>query len=167
MSIMKKVALVTSVATGGTLTAMEGTMLWYGEEEGGLKTILEREYAEPPKPRSLSIELSPEKLTYKMNDIVEIKTVIKESSGKVLELKNLKDFELSLTSNRPFLKVEGDSAILKGTGKAIIKGCLDLKQTSTDTESGDSSDRLESTEGVSFPICHEVEVMIIDEALPF
>jgi hypothetical protein len=161
MSIAKKIALGGSLLTGGSITVMEGTVLWYGEDEGGLKKILEREYAEVV-PSSVKVKLTPNKLTYSINQMLSLTSEFFDSNGDKLPKQVSDHYQFAYKSSRPFVVIDGSSALLKGTGKALIEVCATPKPSNPHLEESESEPS-ETTKD----ICSDIELLIIDDSLPF
>lgn len=97
-----------------------------------------------------------------MNDIVKVTAKVFDEEGGVISEKQREDVKLDYTSNRPFITIEGDRILIKGTGKVIITGCI-AEPAQTQAPEPTQSDGHPATK----KICGEAELMVMDEDLPF
>jgi hypothetical protein len=160
MSTMKKLIVAISILFGATMSIMELAVLWYGEDGDGVQALLER--TKVITPHRLEVSFDPSKVTYAMNDIVKVTAKVFDEEGGVISEKQREGIKLDYTSNRPFIRIEGDRILIKGTGKVIITGCI-AEPTQTQAPVSTQSDSKPATK----KICGEAELMVMDEDLPF
>ena len=96
----------------------------------------------------LKIILDPVKKIYHLNDLVQIKTEFIDQDGQSIIAPLVR---ISHTADKPFVKIDGAAALLKGVGQVTLTSCASSKLA----------------KGSSDQICTTTPIVIMDNELPF
>ena len=109
-------------------------------------------------PSKVELILLPQKLTYQIGDIVELKMKVIDEFGDEIEESALHEYKPIFTSDHPRIKIIGNMMNLLGTGTTMVRTCLKPQvQTSIQVD----PKRLKES------LCQQVEIKTTDELLPF
>lgn len=115
-------------------------------------------YGNQPIPKHVTLVLHPQKLTYQLGDMVELKLKVTDKFGDELDAKTITDYQISFSSAHSKIKVIGEMINIRGTGLTQVSGCLVKGQRTKVTDQVTSLDD---------KLCHSVEIKVLDELLPF
>jgi hypothetical protein len=163
---MKKLIVAISILFGASISVMELAVLWYGEDGEGVQALIER--AKIIVPHKLEVSFNPSKVTYSMDDIVKVSAKVMDEQGAEIPQKQRDSVKIAYQSNRPFIRIEGDRILIKGTGKVIITGCFANSVPPNESPKIQESQTQKSdTKTKAKKVCGEAELMVMDETLPF